>query len=29
LQKCLPAECRRHTQSEAALADALKLPPAC
>ena len=23
LQKCLPAECRRHTQSEAALADAL------
>jgi hypothetical protein len=29
LQKCLPAECRRHTQSEAALADALKLSPAC
>jgi len=29
LQKCLPAECQRHTQSEAALADALKLPPAC
>ena len=23
LQKCLPAECRHHTQSEAALADAL------
>jgi hypothetical protein len=23
LQKCLPADCRRHTQSEAALADAL------